>query len=41
MPDVLYHQEMQGEWGARLVELGLRVEEVSKEGVSNALRYRA
>ena len=41
MPDVLYHQEMQSEWGARLVELGLRVEEVSKEGVSNALRYRA
>ena len=26
VPDVLYHQEMQGEWGARLVELGLRVE---------------
>ena len=41
VPDVLYHHEMQGEWGERLVELGLRVEEVSKEGVSNALRYRA
>jgi predicted nucleic acid-binding protein len=41
VPDVLYHQEMQGDWGTRLVALGLRVEEVSKEGVSNALRYRA
>ena len=41
VPDVLYHREMQGEWGARLLALGLRVEEVSKEGVSNALRYRS
>jgi len=40
VPDVLYHREMEGDWGARLVALGLRVEEVSKEGVSNALRYR-
>jgi predicted nucleic acid-binding protein len=41
VPDVLYHQEMKGDWGARLVTLGLRVEEVSKEGVANALRYRS
>jgi predicted nucleic acid-binding protein len=41
VPDVLYHQEMRGDWGTRLVALGLRVEEVSKEGVSNALRYRS
>jgi predicted nucleic acid-binding protein len=41
VPDVLYHQEMQGDWGARLVALGLRVEEVSREGVSKALRYRS
>ncbi len=41
VPDVLYHSEMQGEWGERLVALGLRVEEVSKEGVSNALHYRS
>jgi hypothetical protein len=41
VPDVLYHQEMQGDWGAHLVGLGLRVEEVSEAGVSNALRYRA
>ena len=31
---------MQGAWGQRLVGLGLRVEEVSEAGVSNALRYR-
>jgi predicted nucleic acid-binding protein len=41
VPDVLYHREMAGEWGERLVGLGLRVEEVSEEGVANALRYRA
>jgi len=40
VPDVLYEREMQGEWGEALVRLGLRVEEVSKEGVANALRYR-
>lgn len=40
VPDVLYDHEMRGEWGDGLVKLGLRVEEVSKEGVANALRYR-
>jgi predicted nucleic acid-binding protein len=40
VPDVLYQREMQG-WGERLVGLGLRVEEVSKQGVANALRYRS
>jgi predicted nucleic acid-binding protein len=40
VPDVLYDHEMQGDWGDRLIRLGLRVEEVSKEGVANALRYR-
>jgi predicted nucleic acid-binding protein len=40
VPDVLYDHEMQGDWGEGLVRLGLRVEEVSKEGVTNALRYR-
>ena len=40
VPDVLYDHEMQGDWGEGLVRLGLRVEEVSKEGVANALRYR-
>jgi predicted nucleic acid-binding protein len=40
VPDVLYHREMKG-WGERLVGMGLRVEEVSKEGVVNALRYRS
>jgi predicted nucleic acid-binding protein len=40
VPDVLYDREMQGEWGERLVRLGLRVAEVSDEGVGNALRYR-
>jgi predicted nucleic acid-binding protein len=40
VPDVLYDHEMQGDWGEALVRLGLRVEEVSKEGLANALRYR-
>jgi predicted nucleic acid-binding protein len=41
VPDVLYRQEMAGTWGKRLVELGLRVEEVSAAGVAKALRYRS
>ncbi|MBZ5497681.1 MAG: hypothetical protein LAP85_14865 [Acidobacteriia bacterium] len=40
IPDVLYDREMQGEWGEHLVHLGIRVVEVSAEGVGNALRYR-
>jgi predicted nucleic acid-binding protein len=40
VPDVLYDREMQGDWGERLVRLGLRVEEVTEAGVENALRYR-
>ena len=40
VPDVLYEREMRGDWGEALVKLGLRVEEVSKEGVASALRYR-
>src|ERR1017187_8290234 len=40
VPDVLFDREMQGEWGDHLVSLGLRVAEVSGEGVGNALRYR-
>src|SRR5689334_4475749 len=40
VPDVLYDHEMRGDWGDGLIRLGLRVEEVSKEGVANALRYR-
>jgi predicted nucleic acid-binding protein len=40
VPDVLYDREMRGEWGERLVALGLQVAEVSAEGVGNALRYR-
>jgi predicted nucleic acid-binding protein len=40
VPDVLYDHEMRGEWGEHLVRLGLRVAEVSEEGVGNALRYR-
>ena len=41
VPDVLYHREMKGAWGERLVGLGLRVEEISSEGVEQALRYRS
>ena len=40
VPDVLYHQEMRGEWGERLLSLGLRIEEVSGGGVRNAMAYR-
>ena len=40
VPDVLYDREMQGEFGERMVGLGLRVEEVSEAGVATALRYR-
>jgi hypothetical protein len=41
VPDVLYHREMEGEWGDRLRTLGLRVEEVSATGVGKALAYRS
>jgi predicted nucleic acid-binding protein len=40
VPDVLYHREMRGEWGEKLVSLGLRVEEVTEAGVRQALQYR-
>ncbi|MBI1787748.1 MAG: hypothetical protein HYR60_09390 [Acidobacteria bacterium] len=40
VPDVLYRREMRGEWGDRLVGLGLRVEEMSQQGVASAIRYR-
>ena len=26
VPDVLYHRELQGDWGERIAALGLRVE---------------
>lgn len=41
VPDVLYHREMKGDLGDRLVKLGLRIEEVSKDGVATALKYRS
>jgi len=41
VPDLLYRQEIEPEWGARLAKLGLRVEPLSPEGVSDALtRHR-
>jgi predicted nucleic acid-binding protein len=40
VPDLLYHNELAGEWGDRLRALGLRVEEISKDAVANALGYR-
>jgi len=40
VPDVLYHRELQGELGNRLVSLGLRIEEVSPQGVASAIGYR-
>ena len=41
VPDVLYEQELAGEWGDQLRNFGLRVEEISAEGLANALKYRA
>lgn len=41
VPDVLYHRELEDEWGERLLALGLRVEELSSNGVEQALRYRS
>lgn len=41
VPDVLYHRELKGEMGERLIGLGLRVEEISSEGVRQALQYRS
>jgi hypothetical protein len=41
VPDVLYYGELEGEWGTRLVGLGLRIEETSSTGVAQALRYRS
>jgi predicted nucleic acid-binding protein len=40
VPDVLYQRELSGEWGERLIKHGLRVEEVSGQGVADAIRYR-
>jgi hypothetical protein len=40
VPDVLYRRELAGEWGERLVGLGLQVVEVSGAGVARAIRYR-
>ncbi|MBV8819033.1 MAG: hypothetical protein JO022_11800 [Acidobacteriaceae bacterium] len=40
VPDVLYDRELRGQWGERLLALGLQVVEVSSQGVRNALRYR-
>jgi predicted nucleic acid-binding protein len=40
VPDVLYRRELLGELGDRLIRLGLRVEEVSEQGVAGAIRYR-
>jgi predicted nucleic acid-binding protein len=41
VPDILYHRELEGELGHFLVGLGLRVEEISSEGVKKALHYRS
>lgn len=41
VPDVLYHREMVGQWGHRLLNLGLKVEELSPAGVATALGYRS
>jgi len=41
VPDVLYRAEIAGAWGNHLVDLGLRIEEVSATGVATALRHRS
>jgi hypothetical protein len=40
VPDVLYHCELRGNVGNRLVSLGLRVEEISSGAVALALKHR-
>lgn len=40
VPDLLYRQEIEPEWNDRLIKLGLRVEELSGDGVSAALEWR-
>jgi predicted nucleic acid-binding protein len=40
VPDLLYRRELEEYRGNRLVELGLRVEELDEDGVKLALNYR-
>jgi predicted nucleic acid-binding protein len=40
VPDLLYEQELKPHDGARLLELGLRVEELAAEHIVQALEYR-
>jgi hypothetical protein len=40
VPDLLFARELRGHGGERLVELGLRVEELDADGVRRAIDYR-
>ena len=40
VPDLLFERELRGHGGERLVELGLRIEELDAEGVRRAIDYR-
>jgi hypothetical protein len=40
VPDLLFERELRGHGGERLVELGLRIEELDAEGVRRAIGYR-
>jgi len=40
VPDLLFERELRGHGGERLVELGLRIEELDAAGVRRAIEYR-
>lgn len=40
VPDLLYDQELRNYGGERLIQLGLRVEELDSDGLRTALEYR-
>jgi hypothetical protein len=40
VPDLLFERELRGHGGERLVQLGLRIEELGEDGVRHAIAYR-
>ncbi len=40
VPDLLFERELRGHGGERLIELGLRIEELDADGVRRAIDYR-
>lgn len=40
VPDLLFERELREHGGGRLIELGLRIEELGEEGIARAIGYR-